>query len=119
MTWAKKAGKLREDYVIPEPFRNNTPVSYQSILKKFKTEGFYPVFPFGTQLTDEEIALGKALKGLKADLDNKPKLINTLLKSLFARSRKSHEKFLKMMRLDHPKGIKEKLFKKLLVTKMG
>ncbi|NNF35865.1 MAG: acetyl-CoA hydrolase [Saprospiraceae bacterium] len=117
--WAKKAGKLRQDYVVPEAYRNNTPESYQSLLLKYKKQGFYPVFPFGTQLTDEEIELGKALKGLKADLDDKPRFLNTLLKSFFTKTKTGHQKFLKMMRLDHPKGIKEKLFQKLLVTKMG
>ena len=117
--WAKKAGKLREDYVIPEAYRNNTPESYQSRLLKYKKQGLYPVFPFGTQLTEEEIALGKALKGLKADLDDKPRFLNTLFKSFFTKTKAGHQKFLKMMRLDHPKGIKEKLFQKLLVTKMG
>jgi acyl-CoA hydrolase len=119
MVWAKKAGKLREGYTIPDAYRNNTPESYMSIIQKYKKQGLYPLFPFGTQLTDEEIALGAALKGLKADLDNKPRFINTLFKSFFTKTKTGHQKFLKMMRLDRPRGIKEKLFQKLLVTKMG
>ena len=119
MSWAKKAGKLDEDYEIPHQYRNNTQESYSVVLAKYKKRGWYPVFPFGTQLTDDEIALGKALKGLKADLDDKPRFLKTLFKSLFVKAKKGHERLLKLMKLDHPKGVKEILFRKLLITKMG
>jgi len=53
MQKAKKAGKLRADYRIPEEFKNNFPHEIEEKLKTFKQQGFFQRFPFGTDFTDE------------------------------------------------------------------
>ena len=67
---AKSAKKVPEDYEIPEHFRRNLPERIEEILAPFKEEGLFPPFPFGTDFTEEELVLGKALRGLKERMAN-------------------------------------------------
>lgn len=66
---AKAAGKVAADYQIPEQFQNNLPQRISGVLNAFREQGKFPAFPFGTDLNDMELALGKALKALKARTD--------------------------------------------------
>jgi len=68
MQKAKKAGKLRADYRIPEEFKNNFPHEIEEKLKTFKQQGFFQRFPFGTDFTDEAQIVGRALNVLKINL---------------------------------------------------
>ncbi|MFD1216620.1 MULTISPECIES: acetyl-CoA hydrolase/transferase C-terminal domain-containing protein [Microbulbifer] len=63
---AKSAGKIESDYVIPEPFCNNTPARLDAIFEQGHRLTLLPYFPLGTDLTEEEAQLAVALKGLKA-----------------------------------------------------
>lgn len=118
LQWAKQKGKLDEGYEIPEKFRHNFPEAYQKVITKYQAEGLFPPFPFGTELNKEEVQLGKALKGLKADLEVKSQFFKTLLKSLFVSADDRQMKLLKLMKLDRPKSIREWLYKKLLTGKL-
>jgi acyl-CoA hydrolase len=113
---AKKAGKIPVGYQIPEQFKNNTPESLEAGLAPFKEKGFFGPFPFGTDFTDEELIIGKALKGLKARMSQGMKKISSLSKAVTIR--KVPEKavpYLKRLQLDNPKGSKEKMMQKLVV----
>ena len=118
MLTAKKSGKLEMEYEIPKLYRNNYPESYKIVLEKYKQEGLFPSFPFGTEFTDEEILLGKALKVLKADLHSKSRLIKTLLKSIFTPVSDKDQALLKLMKLDQPRSMKEWIYKKLIAVKL-
>lgn len=117
--WAKKAGKLDKHYQIPAPFLNNYPAAYQSIIKKYKTKSFFNPFPFGTDLTDDEIVIGKALKSLKNDLSSKPSLIKTLMKGLFLKPNEIEKRLLQRMDLRSPRNIKDWIYQKLLLSKLN
>ena len=69
MAAAKKTGKLSADYALPESARHNFPQRYVAPMAELRKQGLFPLFPFGTDLTDEEITLGKALKRLKKKMD--------------------------------------------------
>jgi acyl-CoA hydrolase len=116
MKWAKEKGKLDESYVIPDMYRHNYPESYLEIIKKYKVKGLYPTFPFGTELTKEELKLGKALKSLKASMEASP--LKAIISGLGAKSSKEDEYLLAMMKLDEPKTLKERLYKKLITSKL-
>ena len=58
---AQAAGKLRADFQIPELHRNNTPRALEERFILARARGLFSEFPFGTDLTDEEIVLAKAL----------------------------------------------------------
>ncbi|MBI2383416.1 MAG: acetyl-CoA hydrolase [Gammaproteobacteria bacterium] len=70
---AKRAGKIEKSYRIPDRFRQNLPQRLEDMLKPYRAQGLFPAFPFGTDLTDEEIRLGKVLKGVKAAAGATPK----------------------------------------------
>lgn len=57
-------GKLPTDYQIPEGARRNLPAVLRAQLQPLKKEGLFPSFPFGSDFTDEEVALGRALRAL-------------------------------------------------------
>lgn len=65
MAQAKAAGKLPQDYEIPEAFRNNYPEQIAKQLAPLRAQGYFKDFPFGTDYTQEEITLARALKALK------------------------------------------------------
>jgi len=117
MKWAKSVGKLRRDYEIPALFRNNYPESYQKILASYKEQGMFQPFPFGTDLNEIEIKIGKALKALAGDLAVKSKLLKTIVKSIGKSPKPQDKPLLERMRLHEPKGFKEKLYQKLLLVK--
>lgn len=113
---AKKAGKIPEDYEIPEHFRNNTPERLHKDLLPFMKQGFFPPFPFGTDFTDEELTIGKALKTLKARMGQGMKKISSLSKAATMRRIPDEAMpYLKRLDLDQPKGAKEKMMQKLVV----
>ncbi|MGB9332719.1 MAG: acetyl-CoA hydrolase/transferase C-terminal domain-containing protein, partial [Steroidobacteraceae bacterium] len=63
---AQAAGKISRDYRIPVAFRDNLPPRLTRALDRHRARGFFSEYPFGTDLTAEEVALGRALKFLEA-----------------------------------------------------
>ncbi len=66
---AQSAGKLPLDYEVPPQTRANRPECLREALAPFQSDGTLPEFPFGTDLTDEEIALKRALGTLREQFD--------------------------------------------------
>jgi hypothetical protein len=119
LSQAKSVGKIEKDYQIPKEYTHNYPASYDKIINEYKKSGDFPVFPFGTDLTDEEIVVGKALKGLAKIKNNKIKLLTTILKSLFVKVEKKHIPYLKRMNLYETGKFQEHLYRRLLVYQMN
>jgi acyl-CoA hydrolase len=63
---AKRAGKLEPGYRLPEQYRNNTPAALDAGLRAARARGLFTTYPFGTELTGEEIVLQQALQRLRA-----------------------------------------------------
>ncbi len=106
---AKKAGKLRPDYEIPEEYRNNNPGKIEAFIKSYQSQGVFQSFPFGTEMTDEEIALGASLKMLKNIKENQPlKLARGLAAEILKPVPVTAYKYLKRMDLDKPSNLREK-----------
>ena len=113
---AKEAGKLSEEYEIPERFRNNFPTVIQEKLKKYKKKACFPVFPFGTDFTPEEQKLAKALKALKQATSTPFSKLTTIIKALFLGNKVPEiQPLLERMKLDKPLNWKEKLYQRLLI----
>ena len=114
MEQAKKSGKLRKDYIIPEKFTNNYPLKIDAFIKPYQMKEYFKQFPYGTDITAEEIAIGGSLKMLKALKEQKPlttayKLITEILKPVPAKAMP----YLKRMQLDKPLNINERFQQKL------
>ena len=113
---AKENGKIKSNYTISPAFKNET-VSREISrkLRKYKDQGLFKTFPFGTDLTEEEIFIGKALKILKKKKQNPPVMIATILKAfLTPADQKPYQKYLERMELEKANSLEEKLYQKLL-----
>jgi len=113
---AKKAGKIEDDYQIPEAYRNNYPETIAAILKPYQEKGYFKAFPFGTDLTDDDVALGSSLKALKALGENsKLRMITGLIFEFFKSIPESAERHLIRMELNSPSSFKERLYRKMVI----
>lgn len=119
MEQAKKVGKLRSDYQIPEKFSNNYPHVITQKMALINQQGYFPPFPFGTDFTEEERVVGKALKSLKRKSKSRSLMFRLLLKAIFTRTIPTrHKPYLERMRLWQTKGFEERLFRNLLANEL-
>lgn len=116
---AKDAGKISKDYQIPEEYRNNTPEKLAALIKPYQEQGYFKPFPFGTDLTPTEVALGGALKGFKAlATGNRRKLLANVMSEMFKSIPDSANIYLERMGLASPSSVKEKLFRKIILLSL-
>ena len=114
---AKGVGKLPEDYEVPERYRNNYPENLEKTAEKFRDRGLLPRFPYGTDLTREEIALTRSLRLLKENFEG-PGLptiddIDSLPKTVFIPD--EAEPYLERMNLADPSSPKEEALRRAVV----
>lgn len=112
IAWAKENKKLSDSYVLPEWAKNNNPARVKSFVRGLQKEGVFAAFPFGSDYTAEEIAVGKALLKLKHATFGKR--IRILLKGLWP-AEKSFDRELERLRLKNPQTLKEIFFQKLVL----
>jgi len=117
---AQEAGKLRADYRIPEIHRNNTPQALEQRFLLARARGLFTDFPFGTDLTREEIVLAKALTMLAKRTARLPAKIAAILgaAAMPAAVPKSLAPFLARMSLDEPRTREERLWRRLLIREI-
>ncbi|MEW6260188.1 MAG: acetyl-CoA hydrolase/transferase C-terminal domain-containing protein [Thermodesulfobacteriota bacterium] len=113
---ARQAGKIPSGYRIPERFRSNFPERLERDIAPFRNQGLFPAFPFGSDLTDEEYVLAKALKTVKEETQARG------IRSFDWRSAvkclsvpPAARPYLERMELDKPSGIREHLMQRLVV----
>lgn len=63
---AREAGKIDPHWEIPETFKNNLPQRLEQTLKPFRDESLFPAYPYGSDFTEVEQFLVKALGRLKS-----------------------------------------------------
>jgi acyl-CoA hydrolase len=114
MKKAKKAGKLRSDYQLPEYATHNTPEALNAFLSE--VEEHYQAFPFGCDLTEQEVLIGGALRQLKANVDKKWPLIKALFTKVTPERRMETKEHLERLGLYKAKGIKQKILRKLVIS---
>ncbi|MGH9456098.1 MAG: acetyl-CoA hydrolase/transferase C-terminal domain-containing protein [Thermoanaerobaculia bacterium] len=111
---AKRAGKVANDYRIPETCRGNRPERLEALLAPFRARGLFEQFPFGTDFTAEEVVLGKALTTLKEkgirNLLPRPRDLRKAIRPS-DRSRP----YLERMELDAPRNARERLLQRVVL----
>jgi len=113
---AKRAGKVRETYEIPDHARNNRPERFESEMARYRAQALFPAFPFGTDLTPEEVVLRKALRKVKRTLSWKKFHVPTLTEiGKTIRVPDRAQPYLKRMALDRPQSFKERLLQRAVV----
>ena len=114
---ARRAGKLPASYRIPDGHRQNYPQALEAALAPHRAAGRFGALPYGTDLSPEELELGRALRGLKARSESftgKLAIGAALLKPL-PRDSGSRALFARMG-LDAPRGPKERLLRRLVAA---
>ncbi len=113
---AQQAGKLASHFQLPVRFQNNRPQRHTWVLKNLKNHDLFPAFPFGTDFTEDEILLGKALKKLKSLSRKRFDIFRLFCQALLAKSPNDFEKrLLKRLQLQAPNTLKDRVFQKLIV----
>ena len=117
---AKDSGKMPLDYEIPERYRNNYPEALEAKFKTYQSRDLFPAFPFGDDFTDQELVLGKALKGLEAKMEHK---VGTMAGGIFSfiKGGGIPDKaipYLQRMQLENPTHFKDKVVQSLLVAQL-
>ena len=80
---AKRAHKIDAGYRIPEEFRRNTPERLEEAFAAQRRAGLFSEYPFGTDLTREEIDLARALRWLKENTGSDAAAPRLLARALF------------------------------------
>ena len=114
--FAKVNGKLEADYEIPPEARDNTPERLMRVLGPELGTGLLPDYPFGTELTEQEITLAASLRRVKALTEDPKHLIKAAFKALVHNiDHEAAKPFLERIDLEHPNTSKEFLVKQLVL----
>lgn len=108
----KAAGKVPADYQIPEAYRNNTPERLREITQAYAD--LLPAFPLGTDLTEHEQKLGKALKRLSADSKTFGGKIRIVKNTLTASKGPDDDALMKRMGFDQVNGWRTRWLRRMV-----
>lgn len=116
---AQDAGKLARDHRIPDMHCNNLPGVLDERFVLARARGLFTEFPFGTDLSREEIVLAKALSALKARTSRTwPKLQAIAAAALSHGTPPALAPYLARMELSSPSTREEWLWQRLLVQEL-
>jgi len=100
---AKAAGKIESSFALPADWRRNTPEQVAKALGPARAAGHLPLFPFGTDFTETEQLLIRALQRLRAA--SPIEIAALALRGLRASPGPDAAACLKRMGLDQPRHI--------------
>jgi acyl-CoA hydrolase len=110
---AKKAGKLRREFAIPDTWRRNTPAHLAAALASHHDN--FPRFPFGSDFDEIELRLLPALQKLQALAVSKPRLAGFVVGALFlGKPRERDAALFERMGLARPRGFGERVLRRML-----
>jgi len=117
---AQRAGKLPAGHRIRDQHRNNLPGVLERALAPHRTAGLFGELPFGSDLTAEEITLGRALRRMKARAESWPGRLALFARLLGPMPRDpSLQPLLARMDLAAPRGLRERLWRRLVAAACG
>jgi len=109
---AKAHGKLEADYEIPDRYRANFPQMLADKLQPKSAAGLLPDFPFGTDLTEDELHIVDALKRLQHATDHPVELVQMAVRSLWE-GREAPYEYLERLGLADAKNFRDMFIRKL------
>ncbi len=109
---AQRHGKLERAWRLPERYRHNTPQALDDRLHPFTQQGLLPGFPFGTDLTPDELKIVAALRRLKKATRSPVELVSLALKSLWE-GKEAPPAYLERLGLDEAQGFKALFLRKV------
>ncbi|SDQ57614.1 acetyl-CoA hydrolase/transferase C-terminal domain-containing protein [Pseudoxanthomonas sp. CF125] len=111
---AKHSKKLRADFSTEPEWARNTPQRLRDALAPFRNDGTLPDYPLGSDFTEVEQRLVKALGWLKTETDTLPRKLRTICRALFA-GKHTDSEALQRMALDRPASAGEWLYSRLVL----
>lgn len=110
---ARRAGKLAPDFEIPAAWRENTPERLAARLRPYRQMGLLPDYPLGSDFTEVEQRLVRALGWLRERTGTTPAKLKLIARALTAKGSVDAEAIARMD-LAAPKGLGQTLLAKLL-----
>jgi acyl-CoA hydrolase len=115
---AQQAGKVAKRYRIPDRFQDNRPERLDAFLAPYRARELFPPFPFGTDLTREEVVLRDALQHLKQIVARKRLPRPSHLRKV-GNVPESARPYLERMGLDTPRTLKDRLLQRVLLYSLA
>ncbi|MFT3897939.1 MAG: acetyl-CoA hydrolase/transferase C-terminal domain-containing protein [Thermomonas sp.] len=115
---AKRERKLRGDFAIPERWRRNSPERLRAALAPFRKDGTLPDYPLGSDFTEVEQRLVRALQWLKAETATTGGKLRTVAAAIGA-GRGNDREALQRMQLDAPRGLRAWLDARLVALALS
>jgi acyl-CoA hydrolase len=116
---AQAAGKIPRDHRIADRHRHNTPGLLEERFALPRARGLFSDFPFGTDLSGEEVVLAKALARLKEHTRGRAGALGTALKAAASLATPAAMRpYLDRMGLGAPGTRREWLWQRLLVREL-
>lgn len=116
LEFARAHGKVPQDYQIPQAARDNSPARLHQMLGPCQRNGLLPDYPFGTELTEQELALAGSLRKIKALSEDPAQFLATAFKALLHRADpQAAQPFLERVHLEHPETTRDFLIQQLLL----
>jgi acyl-CoA hydrolase len=109
---AKAQGKVDAAWQIPERHRHNLPEVLAEQLEPWSRAGLLPDFPFGTDLTDDELHIVRALKRLEHASRHPAELVPMIVKSLWE-DREAPREYLERLGLADAHSFKDLFVRRL------
>lgn len=109
---AKAQGKLAADWQLPAERRHNLPERLDALLHPWTAAGLLPGFPFGTDLSADELTIVAALRRLKKATQHPVELVGMVLRSVWE-GREAPPAYLQRLGLDEAQGFKAMFLRKL------
>jgi acyl-CoA hydrolase len=119
LAFAQNHNKVEQGYRIPDAARNNTPERLAALLEPYQTKGLLPTYPFGSDLTEAEMALGASLRKIKALSEEPTQFLASAFKALLHHAdEEAARPFLERVHLDHPGTTRDFLVQQLLLLEL-
>jgi len=114
---AREAGRVSPSYQIPEHARHNRPERLEDLLAPYRNRGLFQSFPFGTDLTEEELVLKDALMALKRMTSERTVPVPGLSELRGAlRVPDEAMPYLRRLDLENPSGLNERLLQRAVLV---
>jgi acyl-CoA hydrolase len=111
---ARRANKIDAGYRIPDLYRQNLPARLEESFAAQRAAGLFSEYPFGTDLTSEEVDLARALRWLKENTAGNVARFGTIARALFTAARVEDRSYLDRLKLGQPANFSERLTARLV-----
>lgn len=112
---AKRAHKIDAGYRIPEAHRHNTPERLREAFATQQRAGLFSEYPFGTDLTREEVDLARALRWLREHTATAGAKVRNILRAFLARADAAELTYLDRLGLRETPTYRDRITAKLVV----